>query len=470
MKVDIRADAGSTIVEQMLEAFRELIGSRSLGAGKKLPSIRRFAEANGVSKSTVVEVYDRLVAEGLVTSRPKSGFFVSQRRPVCPGHADVGRRPEREIDPLWMLRHSLEVPAEMPRPGCGWLPPSMLPGEGVRRALRAVARADDDALTSYGSPLGFEPLRTALQRLMAARGVEAGLGSILLTDSGSQAIELAVQMFLRPGEVVLVDDPCYFNYQAVLGMHRAKVVAVPFLSNGPDVAALERIAEEHRPKLYVTNATLHNPTGATLSAPVAHKVLKVAERHDFVIVEDDTFADFEERPSTRLASLDELQRVVYLGSFSKTLSGAVRCGYITARPDWAEGLVDLKLAKSFGNNEASARLIHHLLTDGSYRKHMDAVRVKLRRMALHARRQIRECGMELWHEPEEGLFLWVDAGEGVDTAALARSALGCGILLAPGNVFSLSHNAGRFLRFNVAHSQDPRIFAFLRQARRTGSQ
>jgi DNA-binding transcriptional MocR family regulator len=464
LKISIAQQGGITLVDQVVDRLSNLIQTRTLGPGKKLASIRQFAAENGISKATVVEAYDRLAATGLITSRPKAGFYVAARLQPAEARKHPEASREREIDPLWMLRHSLRLDAGILRPGCGWLPSSLLPGEGIRRGLRAVARTHDVSLTDYGSPLGYPPLRDHLRRILAARGIETDAGRILLTDSGSQAIELAIQLVVQPGDTVLVDDPCYFNFQAILGFHRVTVIGIPFLNNGPDLTALAAAAARHRPRLYISNATLQNPTGATLTPAVAHKLLKIAERYDFAILEDDTFADFEESPSTRLAALDELQRVIYVGSFSKTLSGATRCGYMTGQPEWIEGLIDLKLAKSFGNNEVASRLIHQLLIDGSYRKHMEAIRSHLRQVSVHVRHQIRNCGLDLWHEPEGGFFLWAMADPDVDTAAIARRAIGQDILLAPGNVFSVSRSAGRFLRFNVAQSREPRIFEFLRQA------
>ena len=142
---------------------------------------------------------------------------------------------------------------------------------------------------------------------------------------------------------------------------------------------------------------------------------------------------------------------------------------MTGQPEWIDGLIDLKLAKSFGNNEVASRLIHQLLVDGSYRKHMEAIRSHLRQVSVHVRHQIRNCGLDLWHEPEGGFFLWAMADPDVDTAAIARRAISQDILLAPGNVFSVSRSAGRFLRFNVAQSREPRIFEFLRHALETTS-
>ncbi|WP_409031231.1 PLP-dependent aminotransferase family protein [Janthinobacterium sp. CG_23.3] len=448
----------------MVDQLSGLILARSLGAGRKLPSIREFAAVNGISKSTAVEAYDRLVAQGLLTSRPKAGFYVATLRGPVELRSAIDLSAQRAIDPIWMLRNSLQLDPAMLKPGCGWLPAPLLHSEGIARGLRAVSRAGAQALSGYGEPLGFEPLRRHLQRLLALRGIDAGAGQIMLTDSGSQAIDLALRLLLRPGDTVLVDDPCYFNFQAVLAVHGAKVVSVPLLANGPDMAAFAAAAALHRPRLYLTNGSLHNPTGVTVAPAVAHQLLSLAEQFDFAIVEDDTFADFEERPSTRLAALDQLQRVIHIGSFSKTLSGAARCGYLSCCQEWLERLVELKLATSFGNNEACARLIHQLLVDGSYRKHMDAVRAHLRGASVQARRRIKDCGLTLWHEAEEGLFLWAKASGGTDCAGIARDALEQGILLAPGDVFSPARTAGNYLRFNVAQSSDPRIFDFLRTA------
>jgi DNA-binding transcriptional MocR family regulator len=147
---------------------------------------------------------------------------------------------------------------------------------------------------------------------------------------------------------VLVDDPCYFNFHALLRAHRVRIVGVPYTPNGPDTVQFEQVLAEHRPRLYITNSALHNPTGATLSPVTAHRVLKLADQFGLTIVEDDIFADFEPEPAPRLAAFDGLDRVIQIGSFSKTLSASVRCGYIAARPDWIEGLIDLKIATSFG--------------------------------------------------------------------------------------------------------------------------
>ena len=452
-----------TRVLMVMTAIRRRIAGRSLTSGDKLPSIRSFAGTMQVSTSTVVEAYDRLVAEGVIQSRPGSGFYVaSQAAPLA--LSEIGPKLDRAIDPFWVSRQSLEAGDTDLKPGCGWLPPSWLPQDGVRRALRTLSRADGPALADYGAPLGLPPLRQLIARRMGDRGIEASPDQIMLTESGTQAIDLLCRFLAEPGDTVLVDDPCYFNFHALLRAHRARIIGVPYTPAGPDMELFAQALHEHRPRLYITNSAIHNPTGATLSPVTAHRVLKLAEQFGLTIIEDDIFADFEHTFAPRLAAFDGLERVIHIGSFSKTLSASARCGFIAARPDWIEGLIDLKIATSFGGGRLAAELVLNVLRDGSYRKHMEGLRLRLSRAMGEVNTRLKSLGIEPWLEPQAGMFLWSQLPDGIDAADVAREALAENIVLAPGNAFSLSQSATGFLRFNVSQSQDGRVFEALRKA------
>ena len=452
-----------TRVDVVMDALRERIAGRSLMPGARVPSIRAMTETLGVSKSTVVEAYDRLVAEGTIVARRGSGFFVSGHAPPL-ALADLGPRLDRQVDPLWLTRQSLETGQKALKPGCGWLPASWLPEDGVRRALRAVARDPHAALADYATPPGLPALRQQLAWRLAQHGVDAPPEQIILTDGGTHALDLVCRFLLEPGDTVLIDDPCYFNFQALLRAHRARIVSVPYTPSGPDPAAFERVLVEHRPRLYVTNSAIHNPTGATLAPAVAHRLLKLAGEHKLLIVEDDIFADFEDEAAPRLAAFDGLARVVSIGSFSKTLSAAVRCGFIAARADWVEPLIDLKLATSFGNGQLAASVVHRLLVDGTYRRHLEGMRAKLADSMGETIRRLTQAGLDIWTRPRAGMFVWARLPGGLDGAEIARHALVDNVVLAPGNVFSASHSAAGFLRFNVSQCNRPKAYEALQRA------
>lgn len=452
------------LVEKVMNIIRERISAMSLAPGARLPSIRRLAETMDVSKSTVVEAYDRLVAEGTIQSRRGAGFYVSDRARQPLSLAIQPPPVDREIDPFWVMRQSLEARDNALKPGCGWLPDEWLPQEGIRRALRVLARDDGSNLSGYGEPLGYAPLRAHLSRRLGEQGVEVGQGELLLVDSGVHALDLICRYLLQPGDTVLIDDPCYFNFQAMLMTHRVNIVGIPYTHTGPDLDAFARAAIEHAPKLYISNAGLHNPTGGMMSPATAHRLLKLAEQHDIILIEDNIFADFHASPTPLLAELDGFERVLHIGSFSKTLTAAARLGYIAGRSDWIIGLTDLKLATTFSSNALSAQLIHNLLTEGTYRRHIESLRAKLADAMTLTANRLKAAGLELWTEPQGGLFLWARLPEGMDSGLIARHALERGVVFAPGNVFSPSKSAANYLRFNVAQSAEPRIYEVLHDA------
>jgi DNA-binding transcriptional MocR family regulator len=448
-----------------MDAIRAKLANRALVSGDRLPSIRRFAASMGVSPSTVVEAYDRLAAEGLIRARRGSGFYVAGAG-VPPGAlAEAEPRRDRAVDPFWVSRQSLDADSSVVKPGCGWLPAEWMPNAALRRAVRALARADDAVLTAYGGSRGAPALRRLLLARFAEEGLDVAPEQLLLTGSGTQAIDLICRFLLRPGDTVLVDDPCYFNFQALLRAQPVRIVGVPYTPQGPDIAAFEAALVSERPRLYLTNSALHNPTGATLSPTVAFRLLSAAVAHDLTIVEDDIFGDFEPEPSPRLAGLDGLNRVIRIGSFSKTLSASLRCGYIAARPDWIEGLVDLQVATNFGGpSPVATELIAGVLAGGGYRKHMEDVRRRLARARRETAARLEALGIEPWLMPRGGFYLWCRLPAGVDSAALARAALAQNVVLAPGNVFSVSQTASAFMRFNVTQSGGPQAFEVIRWA------
>ena len=449
-----------TRIAMVIATIRQRIAGRSLTSGDKLPSIRAFARTLQVSTSTVAEAYDRLAAEGVIQPRPGSGYYVaSQAAPFA--LSEAGPKLDRAVDPFWVSRQSLDAASDDLKPGCGWLPPSWLPDDGMRRALRTLSRADGPSLADYGTPLGLPPLRQLIARRMGDHGIDASPGQIMLTESGTQALDLICRFLLEPGDTVMVDDPCYFNFHALLRAHRARIVSVAYTPTGPDIEQFARMLQEHKPRLYITNSAIHNPTGATLSPVTAHRVLKLAEQAGLTIIEDDIFADFEHVAAPRLAAFDGLERVIHIGSFSKTLSASARCGFIATRPDWIEGLIDLKIATTFGGGPLTAELVLNVLRDGSYRKHMEGLRLRLSRAMADVCARLKNLGLVPWIEPQAGMFLWCQLPDGLDAAEIAREALAGNIVLAPGNVFSLSQSATSFLRFNVSQTQDERIFAAL---------
>ena len=325
-------NAERTLADQLAAWLRVRIDEHALKPGTRLPSIRRFAAEKGVSRSTVVDAYDRLMAAGYVDSRRGAGFFVRARRVApSPPKARTTQRPAADahaIDVVWLLRSMLRQSPASDQPGAGLLPPAWLDSDLVSAAVRAIGRdagrvltgSANDALLGYGVPEGFLPLRQQLVQRLALADIGATPEQIVTTNGVTHGIDLVARHFLAPGDVVLVEDPAWFVMFGRFAAFGAKVVGVPRGPDGPDTTVLANLLTRHQPKLFVVGSVLHNPTGTSISAANAHRLLKLAEEYRFTIVEDDVYGDLAHGRALRLASLDQLRRVIYVGGFSKTVA------------------------------------------------------------------------------------------------------------------------------------------------------
>ena len=446
-------------VELSIQYIEGLIDSRQLIAGSRLPSVRRLATELGFSVSTVVESYARMVSKGLIEPRKGAGYYVSGYMPEVSFPVSSVQY-QREIDPLWISRQSLEADRDALKPGCGWLPAHWMPDALIRKAMKQVAKAETSLLMDYAVPHGHTGLRQYIARKKAYIQQELSPAQILLTDSATQSIDLIFRLLLKPGDVILIDDPCYFNFHALVEAHHIQAIAVPFTTNGPDIEHFQQ-ALQLKPKIYLTNSGIHNPTGAVLSLQTAYSIAKMVEKSDMLIIEDDIFADFEYLQAPRYAALTGLKQVIQVGSFSKTLSASVRCGYIISTEKRINELIDLRIATSFSSSFINADIIYHALMDSGYQRHTDWLKKQLMKAFQEQIQQLAQLEIHPWIIPKAGIFLWCRLPYGVLAADLSQYCLQHGVILAPGNSFSKSGNAGQFLRFNVAQSIDKKVFDVL---------
>lgn len=449
------------LVEQVVTGVKNLVEQRVLRAGTRLPSIRDFAMQHRISRFTVVDAYDRLVALGYLSSRRGSGFYVASLVKM-----DEATSPttflERADDVLWLLHNTFRDVPDVIRPGCGWMPSHWLDEKVIQKSLHDLSRKSGSFLTSYGDVSGYLPLRQQLsQKNLADIGIHADPRQIIMTNGASHGIDLVARFFIQPGDVVLVDDPGYYTLFGYLKSLGARIIGVPRLINGPDIAVLQHQLETHRSKLFFTNTVLHNPTGTSTSLAIAHQILQLAEKFGLYIVEDDIYGDFHSQHAPRLATLDQLNRVVYVGSYSKTISASMRVGFIACHKELAMRLLDLKLLTGLTTSEINQRVMHQILVEGRYRKHMEKIRTRLEIKRGQVIRNLETCGLKIHAEPAGGMFVWAQLADERSAAEVASLASKGNIMLAPGNLFRPYQEPSSWLRFNVAHCEDDKLFEWL---------
>lgn len=438
-----RAGARQTLVEKCIRWVQSRVDRQVFRPETRLPSIRTLARMIGVSTFTVVAAYERLVATGYLDARRGSGFYVRRRAGKAGSPA---RRPPPQINFDWLLR-SMLVDAGARGPGLGVLPKAWLNGIQLAAALRSLGRQRPSRWLDSGTPRGFEPLRTVIQQRLAALDVIAQVDQILLTTGVTHALDLVLRTLVGPSDTVMIPVPCWFGAIGLLAAQGIRAVGIPCSAEGPDLQALDRLAREYKPKLLIISSVAQNPTGVSLSAETIARIVDIANRRDFLIFEDDVYADLCACPNARLAAVDQLNRVIYASGFSKSLASNVRVGYLACSADLADTLAGMKVLRGFTTPELNERLVHALLVEGKYIRHTQVLRTRLSAAREDTRSLLRREGVEMLGDPQYGMFFWVNAR--TDTNELAAALREQGLVLAPGSLFSLEQAPSDWMRLNV---------------------
>jgi len=222
---------------------------------------------------------------------------------------------------------------------------------------------------------------------------------------------------------------------------------------------LQTLLVNHRPSALFINSACHNPTGSSLAPAVAQRLLQLTKKHAMLVIEDDVYADFQGATRTRLAALDD--EVVYVGSFSKTLSSSLRVGFVVAGPMVIERLSEVKEATSLGGSRFCESVVASLLANGAYRKLVQRQRQRLNADMAIVLQTLEDADWTVFGKPTGGLFIWARPPM-VDYAGLQHLARRFGVLLSSRTAFNPSGAETDWLRINVAYARDPRALAFFR--------
>jgi DNA-binding transcriptional MocR family regulator len=274
---------------------------------------------------------------------------------------------------------------------------------------------------------------------------------IITTVGATHALDIVSRTLLRPGDPVMVEEPGWaveFARLAAMGMH---ILPVPRRADGPDLEVMARYCEVHKPKLYVSVSVFHNPTGYCLSPGSAHRILQLANQHNFHVVEDDTYSHIAPEHATRLTALDGLSRTIYVSGFAKILAPNWRIGYLAAPAALVEPLLDTKLLATLTTPALLEKALALCIEQGQLRRHAERIRTRLDAARSRSVKLALQSGCTFAAEPV-GLFGWVDTG--VDTDALAQRMLDEGYLMAPGALFHAERKPSTLMRINFATTQE----------------
>lgn len=465
MPIDGRGDRA----ERVYRHLRDAVLDGRLRRGERLPATRELAASLGVSRSTVSTAYERLTAEGYLAARVGSGTFVSGPAPATTGTSRArapraragrrgGRRPAepapawRELaDPLWAPPRPIAYDFSVGSPD-----PVLFPHDAWRRSVASALRGPALRDANYGDPAGVERLRTGIARhLGLARSVRTTAGEVVVTSGAQQAFDLLARILLRPGDAVAVEDPGYPPVRQLFEQLGARVVPVPVDAHGLRVDLLPAA------RLVYVTPSHQFPLGGVLPIERRTALLEWAERNDAVIVEDDYDSEFRfgSRALDPLQRLDDDGRVVYVGTFSKTMLPGLRLGFVVAPPSLVPALLSAKRLADWHNDVVTQTAMASLLDTGAFASHVRrARRVYERRHGVIAAEAARLLADRLAVVPSAaGLHLALRPHDGTafDSARVAEAASHAGVAVQPLPRFALRPGSeGLLLGFGAVAAED----------------
>lgn len=424
---------------KLSDAVRNAVDAGQLPAGERLPSERDLARRLAVSRSTVVTAYDTLRAEGVVESRQGSGTRI--RQDVAP--RQPASTPSFTVSPVY--RTLIDARDDVISLACATFPAHPRVAEAAAQAV-----SDDGAklLAHHGYvPAGLAELREALAERHTRLGAPTSPDQIVITTGAQQAVNLAAQTLVGPGDVVVVESPSFSGTLDVIRSHGAQVTPVPVDDHGVDPRGVARAVDEHGPAAIYLMPTFHNPTGALLAANRRRDLAELVADRGVPLIEDNALEnaplDDERLPPIAAFAPDDAP-ILTAGSFSKAAWGGLRVGWMRGPVRLISRMIELKAMNDLGSplldQAVAARLVPHL----------DAMRTDHRNMLNRNLALVSELLGALlpawtWRRPKGGPSLWVELPSG-SASAFTQMALRFGVEVIPGDQMSPTGDDRRKLR------------------------
>lgn len=436
--------------------LRDQILSGQLIVGSRLPSIREASARYDAGINTIRRVYEQLEDWRLVNVKPKSGYFVSQARL----HTKEPPTSEPSSGKACVVRTSIPVRLNAsvsngPKPTLGPAvqSPELMPMTEINKLITKTSKHYPERCHSYAAPPGSPELRQTIAARMSEIGVRVTAEEIIITSGAKEAVYLSIKAAAPPGSIVVVESPAYYALLEVLSSLHLKAIEVASDAvSGLNLEQLEHTLSKYDVAAVALCSNYSNPLGYTMSDDKKKALYEIIQRHDVMLIEDDVYGDLcfcPPRPKA-IKSFDEEGRVLYCGSFSKTISPGLRLGWAIAGK-LAERVELLKLVVNQTTAMLPQLVVADFLASGAYDRHLRSIRSRLAQQCSDAIQSIEKHFPESVKisAPTGGHVLWIELPKEVDAMDLYEQALEYEIQIAPGPIFSATGGFRNYMRINT---------------------
>ena len=447
---------------QIRNQLREQILHGDLPADAQLPPERALAQSLGVSRTTVVNAYGELKAEGLVKGHVGRGTVVvggaawMDVQPIAwSAHfSGLGHRIARHAQATELLSHRLSDHPAAVSFALGLPDPALLPPERLRQAWDAVVGRLGAAAVGVCPVQGTKAVREVIAARARERGVTVGPEGVVVVNGSQHGLDLLLRLLAEPGDTVLVEIPTYFGALQCFQSWGVRIIGVPVDERGMEVERVELLLARYHPRFIYTVPTYQNPTGATMSLERRERLLALAQRYQVPIVEDDPFSDlyFDEPPPPPIKALDSHGHVLYLGTFSKNMAPGLRVGWLMAPRPVVERATLLNGIAELHPNTVGQHMVVEFARRGWLEEQIAQARTiyRTRCQAMDAAlRRHRIPGLR-WTVPGGGLFLWLQLPDQVNARDLLAETAQRGVVFLPGSLMYPAAGPRNVCRLNFS--------------------
>jgi len=484
--VSLNRTASIPLHKQLFSQLQRLIERGVLRPGTRMPSTRIFAERYGLSRSTVLRVYDTLWADGYITSRPGSYSIIRQRRKILTAdqkhsqgaipwgeistkradqvyenYTEIRRytKIEKNEDLIIMSKLSLDL--------------RLFPDDIFRRCLNRVFIERMDDIFNYRHPQGYLPLREYIAKRLQFHGISVSKEEILITNGAQNSIELILKLLTVPGSKVIIENPTYFHIYPLFKFYDINLIPVPMKNSGLDNDYLQKVLKKHKPAFLYTIPNFHNPTSSTSDQTHREKLLTLCEEHRIPILEDafEEEMKYSGKVPFPIKSMDQNQIIIYVGSFSKVFFPGIRIGWIAADKECITRLTSLKGISDITSNLPAQAALHEFCSEGYYDLH-----IKKMHRVYRKRMQVTQKALKIilkpfkkvyWQEPVGGFFIWLKLTDsGMDSQRLNSIFVQNKVKVLPGDIFfHKKTSTDQFIRLSISNLDESEIIEGIHRIR-----
>ncbi|EOD01636.1 PLP-dependent aminotransferase family protein [Caldisalinibacter kiritimatiensis] len=441
---------------QLSNAIKKMIVTGELEPDTKLPPIRKLANKLGVNNVTIVNAYKHLENENYVYKKVGSGTFVKPKIeyqemglhvPIDTEFNSVGNDSKLINYDIITNDVTINFASGMPTP-------DLFPVSDFKKALNEILDTDKGNAFGYQESQGFYPLRCSIKNYIKSYNIDSETENIQIISGAQQGIDIISKALIDYGDVVFIESPTYRGAIASFKSRSARIIEIPIQEDGINIKSLENKLKVFTPKFIYVMPNFQNPTGYTYSNNKKEKLLDLAKKYDFYIIEDDYLSElsFNNLKGFPLKSIDKYDRVIYIKSFSKIFMPGLRLGFMIFPLSVYNDVISAKHVSDISTSGLIQRTFNLYLRKGIWQKHIQYMQTIYKKRFQIMTNSLNKYLPKQVHInlPKGGLNFWISLPNGFSSNELYNLCIKNNIVIVPGSVFYKDKNDSNYFRLNTA--------------------